>query len=394
MKQSLHTIDVGKTKDAMDKRKGVVEASLGISLQNIGSHTLDVETISSKNCENSIGAIQIPVGIAGPLLISFEDGSKEDVYIPLATTEGALVASTSRGCSIISKTPTGVVTSVIAKKMTRAPVFRCPSAVIALSVKKWVAEHLEMLKLEASKEERFCSLLAITGWCVGRSLFLRFSYDTSDAMGMNMVTFATQKLCGIISEQFPNIELLALSGNMCIDKKPSALGLIEGRGFSINAEAFIPNNLIQEKLHCSPDRLIEVATRKLFVGSSLAGAYGFNAHVANIVAAMFIATGQDPAHVVEGSQAITTVEKYDEKTLYIGVYCSSINCATVGGGTDGRTQQEALNILEVTNNLAPGENSKRLAQIIAGAVLAGELSLLGALTEGSLSKAHKNLGRS
>jgi len=393
MKLPLHLVEAGKTKEAMEKRRSSIEQSLDISLTNISSHTLDVETISKKNCENSIGAIQIPIGIAGPLNITFEGGSNEEVYIPLATTEGALVASTSRGCSLLSNAPAGVTTSIVDKKMTRAPVFRCPSAVVALSAKKWVEEHLAALRLEAGKEEPFCTLLDITCWCVGRSLFLRFSYDTADAMGMNMVTFATQKICDSVSQNFPSIELLALSGNMCIDKKPSALGLLYGRGFSINAEALVPNELIREKLHCTSERLIEVATRKLFIGSGLAGAYGFNAHVANIIAAMFIATGQDPAHVVEGSQAITTVEQYDQDTLYIGVYLSSINCATVGGGTDGRTQQEALKILGVTNTLPPGENSRRLAQIIAAASLAGELSLLGALAEGSLAKAHKDLGR-
>ncbi len=393
MKHSLSQVTREKDEQAVKIRQEYIEHELNTDLSATKKHALLVDAVSKKNCENLIGATQVPLGIAGPLRITLASDVQEEVYIPLATTEGALVASTSRGCSLSRELPSGFSTIVTDKKMTRAPLFRVPSARVGKKVSEWIANNINAIKDEVAKEDRFCSLLGIRTWIVGRNLFCRCSFDTFDAMGMNMATFASARIAETITKQFPEVQLVALSGNMCIDKKPSALGLIEGRGVSVVAEAILPKELVAKKLHCTPEDFVEVVQRKIFVGSGLAGSYGFNAHVANIAAALFIATGQDPAHVVEASQAITTAEILPDGSLYVSLTMPNLNCATFGGGTDGATQKEALAIMEVTNTLAPGENAKRYAQIVAAAALAGELSLLGALTEGTLAKAHKDLGR-
>jgi hydroxymethylglutaryl-CoA reductase (NADPH) len=206
-------------------------------------------------------------------------------------------------------------------------------------------------------------------------------------MGMNMATIATEAAAHVI-ERGTGARLVALSGNMCTDKKASALNLIEGRGKSVVAEVTLPEKLVSEKLHASSAAIADVNTRKNLVGSAKAGAMGYNAHFANVVAAIFIATGQDAAQVVEGSLGFTTAEA-DDDGLYFAVSLPALEVGTVGGGTKLPTQQECLKIM----GLAGPGNARAFAEAVACAVLAGELSLLGAIAAGHLGRAHARLGR-
>lgn len=378
----------GDAKHATDIRRKAMEDRCGTLLPHLGEYAIDAEAAMKANIENMIGAVQLPVGVAGPLAVNGEY-ARGDYYVPLATTEGALVASVNRGCSTLTKAG-GVTTTVLRDGMTRAPVVRVPSARHAQMVANYIQENFEKVKTVAEHGEPYLTLLKVVPYVVGRNLFLRFVYDTGDAMGMNMVTFGTDKALELLEREFDFIEYVALSGNMCIDKKPSALNFIEGRGKTVVAEATLPRTLVEDKLKTTPEAIVDVSYRKNMLGSAQAGAYGFNAHIANTVAALYIATGQDEAHVVEGSHGFTTCELEGEG-LHVAVTLPAIQVGTLGGGTRVETQQECLKLLGVAGG--GKNNSKAFAEIVAATALAGEISLIGALAARHLSRAHQEHGR-
>ncbi len=225
---------------------------------------------------------------------------------------------------------------------------------------------------------------------VGRNVYLRFVFDTCEAMGMNMVTFASERITQLIKAK-TKIECFSLTGNLCVDKKPAWLNFIRGRGKRVWTEVKIKKEVVKKVLKTTPEKIAEVVYRKCLLGSAMAGSVGFNGHYANIVAALFLATGQDMAHVVEGSLGITTAEVIEKGSLYFSVYLPDLMIGTVGGGTHLPTQKEALSVL----GLGKGKRGEALkfAEIIGGAVLAGELSLMAALASGDLARAHEKLGR-
>jgi hydroxymethylglutaryl-CoA reductase (NADPH) len=276
--------------------------------------------------------------------------------------------------------------------MTRAPVFRAQDITTAKKLVDWVNANFKRLKDRAEETTKFGELLSVKAFVAGRNVYLRFSYDTKDAMGMNMVTIATDAAVDLVLEA-NDVELIALSGNMCTDKKPAAINVIEGRGKTVSADVVLGKDVITGKLKTTPERMAEVNYRKNLIGSARAGSLGFNAHAANIAAALFIACGQDAAHVVEASNAMTTME-ITESGLYCSVTLPSLPVGTVGGGTRIGTQQECLNMLGVAGaGEPPGANAKKFAEIIGAAVLAGEISLIAALAARHLAKAHAELGR-
>lgn len=388
---SFHEIE--KTLDpnaSIELRRTAVSELTGTSFNHISNYSLDLENVTKRNIENMIGAIQVPLGVAGPLRIKGEY-ARGNYYIPLATTEGALVASAHRGCSAITLSG-GANVRIFKDEMTRAPVFRTMDIIGAKKLVDWVNKNFLMLKQKAQSTTRFGELLSINAFTAGRNVFLRFSYDTKDAMGMNMVTIATDAAVDLILSQ-NDVELVALSGNMCSDKKPAAINAILGRGKTVSADVFMVKETISDILKTTPEKMAEVNYRKNLLGSARAGSLGFNSHAANIAAAMFIACGQDAAHVVEASNAITTMELTDDG-LYCSVTLPSLNVGTVGGGTRISTQQECLNMMGVAGaGEPPGTNAKKLAEIIAASVLAGEISLIGALAARHLARAHAALGR-
>lgn len=368
----------------VDERRHAVENLTGTSLESISKYCFSSEK-ASKNIENMIGATQIPLGFAGPIRVN-GDFAKGDFIIPLATTEGALVASISRGMSVINDGG-GVNTMVLQDLMTRAPVFRVRDIRHAKDTVDWIESNLKLLDDAVSSTTRHGKLYGIEPFIDGRSLYLRFSFSTGDAMGMNMATIATEAACEVI-ENNTGAEMVSVSGNLCSDKKPAAINLIKGRGKIVVAEAKIPRSVVENRLHATTDLIVETNYRKNLVGSILAGTLGANAHAANMVAAIYLATGQDLAQVVGGSMSITTCENVDGD-LYMCVRMSTVEVGTVGGGTSLPCQSEALKIMDC---LGDGK-SKKLSELVAATVLAGELSTLAAQASGQLGKAHKELGR-
>ncbi len=337
-----------------------------------------------------IGTVQVPVGVAGPLLVQGEY-AQGSFYLPLATTEGALVASVNRGCSAITRAG-GAQVRILHDGMTRAPVFAAESIVHAKEVADWVGEHYQDLRAAAESTTSHGKLTDIVTFIAGTSVFVRLEFDTKDAMGMNMVTIASAKVADLVA-QGTGARLVALAGNMCTDKKPAAINGIMGRGRSVVAGVSLSHELIRQIFKTDAGSFAEVNYRKNLVGSARAGSMGFNAHAANVVAAMFIACGQDAAHAIDGSTCITTVD-LTESGVYVAVTLPSLPVGTVGGGTGVDTQQECLRILGVAGSGSPpGANARKLGEIIGAGVLAGELSLLGALAAQHLARAHQQLGR-
>ncbi|RDZ34794.1 MULTISPECIES: hydroxymethylglutaryl-CoA reductase (NADPH) [unclassified Haloferax] len=386
----LHELEAHADADtAAEARRLLVEEQSGASLDAVGNYGFPAEAAESA-IENMVGAIQVPMGVAGP--VSVDGGSVAgEKYLPLATTEGALLASVNRGCSVINSAG-GATARVLKSGMTRAPVFRVADVAEAEALVSWTRDNFAALKEAAEETTNHGELLDVTPYVVGNSVYLRFRYDTKDAMGMNMATIATEAACGVVEAETA-ASLVALSGNLCSDKKPAAINAVEGRGRSVTADVRIPREVVEERLHTTPEAVAELNTRKNLVGSAKAASLGFNAHVANVVAAMFLATGQDEAQVVEGSNAITTAEVQDGD-LYVSVSIASLEVGTVGGGTKLPTQSEGLDILGVSGGGDPaGSNADALAECIAVGSLAGELSLLSALASRHLSSAHAELGR-
>ena len=392
MEVKLHEFEkiYGDANKAAEARRQYLEKAVGVRLENIGKTIIDLNTVVGRNIENVIGAVQIPVGVAGPLLVR-GDYANGYFYVPLATTEGALVASVNRGAKFVTESG-GVRVKVLKDGMARAPLFRLPSLVDAVEFVEWVTQHFDELKKAAESTTRHGRLKEVQPFIVGNYVWLRLVFSTGDAMGMNMATIASEAVAKYVQRHFPKARLVALSGNMCVDKKANAVNFLLGRGKTVTAEAVVKREVL-ERLGITTEDVHEVNVRKNLIGSALAHSYGFNAHFANIVAAIFIATGQDVAQVVESSMGITSTEPRDEG-LYISVFLPSLEVGTVGGGTGLPTQREALALLGVAGSgNPPGTNALKFAEIIAAAVLAGELNLLIALARNELASAHQRLGR-
>jgi hydroxymethylglutaryl-CoA reductase (NADPH) len=403
-------------------RRLVVERETGTDLGAVADYTFDAAAANA-NVENMLGAAQVPMGVAGPVPVNTgaagnsgdetggtvaggEGGSAVgEYYLPMATTEGALVASVNRGLAAI-RAAGGATARVTDAGMTRAPVFRVSGVADAERVVEWVGENHDQLTAAAESTTSHGELLDVDPFVVGDSVFLRFVYDTKDAMGMNMATIATREAADIVETETP-AELVALSGNLCSDKKPAAVNAVEGRGRTVTADVVLPREYVEQTLKTTPAAMVEGNTRKNLVGSAKAASLGFNAHAANTVAAVFLATGQDAAQVVEGANAITTMEVRDREdddpvadgdgssgALYASISLASLEVGTVGGGTNLPTQSEALDVLGLAGGGdPPGANADALAEVIAVGALAGELSLVAAFTSRHLSSAHEELGR-
>lgn len=372
----------------IEERRKFIGERTGLSFKAIKIYPKDFEKAQFSNCENMVGAVQVPLGIAGPISIHGEY-AKGDYYIPLATTEGALVASVNRGCKVICRA--GQVRVFTENTgMTRGPVFQTKGIKESLELKRWLVAHFNDLNYQSEKTSSHLKLQNIQAKVVGRNVFVRFSFDTQDAMGMNMVTIATEEIVRFVKKETGS-KCISLAGNFDIDKKPAWLNFILGRGRQVWAETTLDKQIVKEVLRVTPAKIHQVVKSKCLLGSIISGSLGFNAHFANIVAAMFIALGQDVAHTVEGSIGITTTEIIDGN-LYISVYLPDLAVGTVGGGTNLPSQKEALDILRISGG-NQGKNAQALAEIVGGAVLAGEISLLAALAQGSLVSAHQKLAR-
>lgn len=362
------------------ERRKYLEKKLSIKLEDIGSAQVDEE--KDIHCENLIGLTTIPMGVAGPIRIS--SSNKQNYYIPLATTEGALVASVNRGCKAVNLSG-GVNVFVEKIGTTRGPVFFTGSLDKSKMFCRWLKDNKKKIAAIAEKTSSHIKFLKQEIKMLSDYVFIRFYFDTDKAMGMNMATIATDQITKHIEEK-TGIKCLSISGNYCIDKKPAWINFINGRGFSVWAEATINKKIIKEVLKTTAEKIFETWLSKCIYGSIMSGSLGFNSHFANIVAAFFAATGQDLAHVVEGSLGLTSLRVLNNGDIKISIYLPSVMIGMVGGGTKLKTKKEALSIIGA-------KDSGELAAVLAAAVLAGELSLLSSLAEGSLALTHKKLGR-
>ncbi|KAF2236460.1 hmg-CoA reductase [Viridothelium virens] len=386
---------------AVKIRRGVISRTPGtlstsslLEKSKLPYKHFDYERVFGACCENVIGYMPLPVGVAGPLTI---DG--RNYFLPMATTEGVLVASTSRGCKAINAGG-GATTVITADGMTRGPCIGFATLVRAGAAKLWLDsdEGQKVMRSAFNSTSRFARLQSMKTALAGTYLYIRFKTITGDAMGMNMISKGVEHALDVMANDagFPDMQIISLSGNYCTDKKPAAINWIDGRGKSVVAEAIIPGDVVRTVLKSSVDALVELNTSKNLIGSAMAGSIGgFNAHAANIVAAIFLATGQDPAQVVESSNCIVTMKNLGG-SLQIAVSLPCLEVGTIGGGTILEPQSAMLDLLGVrgAHQSSPGANAQQLARVIGAGVLAGELSLCSALAAGHLVKAHMSHNRS
>ncbi|XP_058467198.1 3-hydroxy-3-methylglutaryl-coenzyme A reductase [Malaya genurostris] len=371
------------------------EANLPVNaFKHLSYKNYDYSKVMNVCCENVLGYVQIPVGYAGPLTL---DGAR--FYVPMATTEGALVASTNRGCKAISCR--GVTSFVEDIGMTRAPCVKFPNVLRAAQAKRWIetAENFATIKKAFDSTSRFARLQECHIAMDGPVLYTRFRALTGDAMGMNMVSKGSEMALREVQRAFPDMQIISLSGNFCSDKKPAAINWIKGRGKRVVCETIVPADKLRSILKTNSRTLVQCNRLKNMTGSAVAGSIGGNnAHAANMVTAIYIATGQDPAQNVTSSNCSTNMECWGENgdDLYMTCTMPSLEVGTVGGGTGLPGQGTCLDMLGVrgAHPTHPAENSKQLARVICATVMAGELSLMAALVNSDLVKSHMRHNRS
>ena len=354
-------------------------------LEHVSSYSIDPAVLAG-NIEQFLGAAQVPIGVAGPLLVDGEHAQGE-FYVPLATAEGTLVASYNRGMKLLHAAG-GVKTTVIDDRMQRAPCFLFASAREAREFAAWLDEHFDEIKAAAEATTRAGRLIEIEKYSASRMLFTRFDYTTGDAAGQNLTGKATQAACHWILEQRPDIEQYFLESNFATDKKSSQINILQTRGKRVVAEATIPDILLREGMGSSSELLFR-AREVANLGGFMAGVNNNGAHSANGITAIFIATGQDAANVAESSAALVYAEHRPNGDFYYSVTIPSLIVATYGGGTGLPTQRECLELLGCY-----GEGKVlKLAEIIAATVLCGEVSLGSAIVSEDWVRAHDLLGR-
>lgn len=349
----------------------------------------ELSQANQKNCENMIGAIALPFGLAGPVRI-IDEQQAEEYFVPLATSEGALVASVSRGLKAINQAGGA---SVVVKNfgMTRAPVFAFKNGNEAFNFAKYLEKSstLEKIRQVTEATSSHLKFIKLMSFVRGRNVYVRFSFLTDQAMGMNMVTIALQQLWEEFLSQYKGIKMLALSSNVCTDKKESFLNQLLGRGYGAQAEVFLSEEILQNVLKTNAQDFFKTHQAKNIIGSNLAGSSSSNMQFANVVAAFYMATGQDLAHIVEASQGTTIVEN-EKKGLYVAVNLPDLPLGSVGGGTNLPAQRELRTMITKGQK---DLNASQLAAILAVGVLAAEISGLAALSNHSLAGAHQRLAR-
>ena len=369
----------------MEKRRAFLEAQCSVSLAHTGHTSFDPSSLAG-NIENAFGATQVPIGLAGPLTINGEH-AKGDFYVPLATTEGTLVASYSRGMSVL-RAAGGVTTTVIERYMQRAPVFHFESAREARDFGQWLIENLDGIKNAANSTSSVGKLSHIEQYGVSKMRYLRMNFTTGDAAGQNMSGKAAQAACQWIIKNCGFTTRYTLSGAIDTDKKHSQLNTLHSRGARVVAEVTLPADLVREKLRVETKDMYR-ARQVSTLGGMLAGTSNNGLHAANALAALFIATGQDAANVAESQAGLTYVEMNDDGSLYWSITLPSLIVATYGGGTGLATQRECLEILDCYG----AGKALKFVEICAATVLAGELSLASAVVGGDWVESHDSLGR-
>lgn len=340
-----------------------------------------------RNVENLIGSVKIPVGLAGPLRVNGFH-AKGDYHVPLATTEAALVASYARGALLLTEAG-GCSAAVLSEGVTRAPAFLFDCLADAAAFAAWLAASLPELKACAERTTRHGRLVDLRLAIEGCHVYAALDFRTGDASGQNMVTIATEAVLAHILAHAPVQPRRAfVEGNFSGDKKASAASFLLVRGRKVVAEALLPAALLRKRLHTDAAAMEEY-WRVSAIGGVLSGTMGVQGHYANGLAALYLATGQDAACVAESAVGVTRFEQRANGALYASVTLPNLMVATVGGGTGLPSQQACLRML----GLAGAGHAAALAEVTAGLLLAGELSIIGALTAGDFTRAHRKLAR-
>lgn len=370
------------------ERQKFVEDFTGAKVNHIRQYSFDPHTTQG-NVEHFTGAIQIPLGFAGPLTVNGEH-AQGDFLIPLATTEGTLVASYNRGIKILNLSG-GVTCSIVGDSMQRAPVFSFDNARQARDFSKWIYANMDQIREEAEATSSVAKLQYIDTYLASRFVYLRFNYSTGDAAGQNMVGRATFAASSWILDHYPKPDEIThffLESNFATDKKASQINIMRTRGKRVTAECTVKRDVLINHMRVEPESLsyhYGVAN----IGAILSGANNNGLHSANAITAIFMATGQDVANVAESSAGILYTELTDEGDLYMSITIPSLIVATYGGGVGLATQKECLELLGCVGK---GKVNK-LAEIIAGAVLAGEISLASAIASSDWVSSHEQYGR-
>jgi len=381
-KENDHTVEWAA------RRRRFVSEHAGKTLEHVDKFSFDPASARG-NVENFLGVAQVPIGLAGPLRVNGEH-AQGDFLVPLATTEGTLVASYSRGMKVVNLAG-GVTCTVIGDAMQRAPVFVFDSAREAREFSTWVERNLAQVREHAESTSSVAKLLYIDTFLAAKFAYLRFNFATGDAAGQNMVGRATFAACSWVLEQdWPreNVRKFYLESNLATDKKASQVNVMKTRGKRVVAEATIPRGVLIENMRVEPEQL-HYHAGVANVGSFLSGANNNGCHSPNGITAMFIATGQDVANVAESSAGIVYTELTPERDLYISITIPSLIVATHGGGTGLATQRECLEVLGCWGR----GKVRKFAEIVAGVALAGEISLASAISSLDWVSSHEKYGR-
>jgi hydroxymethylglutaryl-CoA reductase (NADPH) len=374
------------SEDAVKRRWELVPHAAGRE-QLLDAQTAGQMDAYKRNIENFIGTVKVPVGLAGPLRVNgvFARG---DYYVPLATTEAALVASYSRGSQLL--TEAGGCTAVLVNEgVSRAPGFAFRTIAECGQFILWATSQLDEMKRRAESTTRHGKLIDLRVTLEGNHVYLGFEFTTGDASGQNMVTLATEAICEFIEQNCPiRPQYWFVEANLSGDKKGSVQSFLLVRGKKVSAECVLSADLIQKRLHTTPSRMLDY-WRMSALGGVLSGTTGVQGHYANGLAALYLACGQDVACVAESAVGVTRFELTAEGGLYASVTMPSIMVGTVGGGTGLPSQHACLEIL----GLAGPGHAQALAEVTAALCLAGELSIIGALCSGDFSRAHRLLAR-
>ncbi len=373
------------TPAAAAARRAFLREHTGVALEHVSRGSFD-PAILPGNIEHFVGVAQVPIGIAGPLLVDGEHAQGE-FYVPLATSEGTLVASYNRGMKMLYEAG-GVKTTILDDAMQRAPAFMFESAREARAFGEWLSEHFGEIKQAAESTTRSGRLRGVEQYSASRILFTRFDYTTGDAAGQNLTSKATAAACAWITANYAGITNFYLESNFATDKKSSQVNILRTRGKRVVAEATIPGALIETHMHTSGERLFR-ARQVSNLGGFMSGVNNNGAHSANGIAALFIATGQDAANVAESSAALGFSELLPNGDYYASITIPSLIVATYGGGTGLATQRECLELIDCYG----AGKVRKLAEIVAATVLCGELSLGSAIVAEEWVKAHDQLGR-
>ena len=373
------------TNEIAETRREFVRERTGKELNHVGQFSFDAMVLPG-NIENFVGVAQVPIGLAGPLLVNGEF-AKGEFYVPLATTEGTLVASYNRGMKLLREAG-GVTTTVVDDAMQRAPAFVFKSAREAKSFGVWIKENFAQIKQQAETTTRTGKLRDIEQYAAARFLYLRFNYTTGDAAGQNMTGKATRAACEWIMQNYAGIERYQLEASLATDKKHSHVNTLHTRGKRVIAEATIPAALLQDIMHAGVDKMF-AARLTSQLGGFLAGVNNNGAHSANGIAAIFIACGQDAANVAESSAAAVYAEITTSGDYYFSITIPSLIVATYGGGTGLPTQRECLEIMDCYGT----DRVYKFAEIVAATVLCGELSLGTAVVADEWVSSHDQYGR-